>query len=374
MARFFVAVLAALLTWLSVEGVWSVAHGRRPVPSLAAAGAASLATLRSGGAPAPDEGAAPILTDPGEIEAVLPALRAAHVVLGNSPYRKLASEEARFTTGDPKLGTLRLKPDLAAESGFLRTTLFAPLDPPSYTVRRNEPLPAALQRFLARYAFAPRVFTTDAFGERTTLPPSSAGETVLVAGDSVAFGQMLGDDEHLASQLQVRLPRLRFVNLGIPGGSEVESVAVLEEALDRTPRVGAVVYVHFDNDYALGQTPETIVARLSELGKRHAVLRIVFVAHHYVEQTMPEIFRSEPEAYRAGRRRTRELLERATAAGFFVIDTTPIFEEARDEAGSLLAGAALYLDHAHLSREGTRRLAERVAAGLSQTTETGVAR
>jgi len=359
------AVLAVLATWLLVEGALSVVHGRKPVPSLALRAADLVATLRGGAGGGDESGdAPPLLERRAALDALLPELEHAHVVLGNSPYRKLASEAARFTTGDAKAGTLRLKPDLDAETAFLRTTLFAPLDPLNYTVRRDEALPSRLGGFLARYAFAPRTLTTDAFGARTTLPPSEADTTVLVAGDSVAFGQMLGDDEHLASQLQARVPGHRFVNLGIPGGSELETLAALEEAVARTPRIAALVYVHFDNDYVLDQTPATIVDRLAGFVRQHALPRVVFVAHHYVYQTMPEIFRSDAASLGEGRARTRELLARAAAAGFRVIDTTPLVEAARQEAGSLLAGAALYLDHAHLSREGTRRLAALVAPEL----------
>jgi len=365
MMRLGLALFVTLATWLLVEGAWSVAHGRRPVPSLAARAADVIATLRGDGADVEDDAGPPLLRRRAELDELLPELERAHIVLGNSPYRKLASEEARFTTGDAKQGSLRLKPDLRAETAFLHTTLFEPLDPLNYTVRRDEVLPTRLDRFLARYAFAPRSFSTDAFGARTTLPASHADTTVLVAGDSVAFGQMLGDDEHLASQLQVLVPRHRFVCLGIPGGSQVESLAALEEAAARTPRVAGLVYVHFDNDYVLEQTPATIVDRLAAFAERHALARVVFVAHHYVEQTLPEIFRSDPESFEAGRVRSRELLARAAAAGFRVIDTTPLVAEAREEAGSLLAGAALYLDHAHLSREGTRRLAALVAPALA---------
>lgn len=364
MTRLALALFVSLATWLLVEGAWSVAHGRRPVPSLAARAADVVATLRGDGAEIADETGPPLLRSRAELDALLPDLERAHVVLGNSPYRKLASEDARFTTGDAKQGTLRLKPDLRAETAFLHTTLFEPLDPLNYTVRRDETLPTRLDRFFARYAFAPRTFSTNAFGERTTLPPSQADTAVLVAGDSVAFGQMLGDDEHLASQLQARVPGHRFVSLGIPGGSQLESLAALEEAVARTPRVAALVYVHFDNDYALDQTPATVVDRLADFAARHALPRVVFVAHHYVDQTMPEIFRSDAASFAEGRTRTQELLARAAAAGFHVIDTTPLVAAARDEAGSLLAGAALYLDHAHLSREGTRRLAALVAPAL----------
>jgi len=364
MTRLALALFVSLATWLLVEGAWSVAHGRRPVPSLSARAADVVATLRGDGAEIADETAPPLLRSRAELDALLPELERAHVVLGNSPYRKLASEDARFTTGDAKQGTLRLKPDLRAETAFLHTTLFEPLDPLNYTVRRDETLPTRLDRFFARYAFAPRTFSTNAFGERTTLPPSQADTAVLVAGDSVAFGQMLADDEHLASQLQARVPGHRFVSLGIPGGSQLESLAALEEAVARTPRVAALVYVHFDNDYVLDQTPATVVDRLADFAARHALQRVVFVAHHYVDQTMPEIFRSDAASFAEGRTRTQELLARAAAAGFHVIDTTPLVAAARDEAGSLLAGAALYLDHAHLSREGTRRLAALVAPAL----------
>lgn len=360
------AIAAVLATWLLVEGALSVVHGRRPVPSLALRAMDLVATLSSDGSAADAGGGEPpLLERRSALDALLPELEQAHVVLGNSPYRKLASADARFTTGDAETGTLRLKPDLDAETAFLRTTLFEPFDPLSYTVRRRNQQSARLDGFLARYAFAPRTLTTDAFGARTTLPRSDAATSVLVAGDSVAFGQMLGDDEHLASQLQVRLPAQRFANLGIPGGSELETLRALEEAVARTPRVAALVYVHFDNDYVLGQTPATIVDRLAEFARRHALPRVIFVAHHYVYQTMPETFRSDAARLREGRTRTRELLARAAAAGFGVIDTTRIVEEARQEAGSLFAGAALYVDHAHLSREGTRRLAVLVAAALN---------
>jgi hypothetical protein len=56
------------------------------------------------------------------------------------------------------------------------------------------------------------------------------------------------------------------------------------------------------------------------------------------------------------------VLARARERGFEVVDTVDLVEAYRRDAGSLVAGMALYVDHGHFSREGMRRLAEAIPA------------
>ena len=194
--------------------------------------------------------------------------------------------------------------------------------------------------------------------------PSTAEPVILIAGDSVAFGAHLGDHEHLASQLQRLLPDYQFVAVGIPGGGPYDAFQAMEEAATRYgPRIRGLVYVNCENDFELDD-PLSIAADLASWIERHQLRHRILVLNRYVYRTMPEIFRGSLSSFLEMRANSATLATAARKAGFSTIDFGAIVESYRRQHGSLLAGAALYIDQVHFSAEGTRLVAERVRTEL----------
>ncbi|MCC6355454.1 MAG: SGNH/GDSL hydrolase family protein [Verrucomicrobiae bacterium] len=303
------------------------------------------------------------LVDEADVAALLPALKAGGVVLGSTTFDELATPEARVTRDDPALG-LCLKPDLDIRCGFLRSMCFSPLDPVTFSIRADdEPkLAAGADAFLRRYAFCPTSFRTDSRGDRVTLPNIERPDIVAVVGDSVAFGVMVGDDQTLASCLQRRDPSARYMNLGVPGSDAEGNLKRLGACLrEFGDRVKGVVYVHCENDLgdlAPGWKPRDIADRLADMLDQSAIGYRVFVYQAYVYRTMPEILRNKVDASYFHAR--REIVDCARARGFAVVDLSDIVREHQEREGSLLAGFAIYVDHCHLSVQGTERVAAKI--------------
>src|SRR5262249_33386146 len=76
----------------------------------------------------------------------------------------------------------------------------------------------------------------------------------VIIGDSVAFGQGVGEGETLSQQLQSRLSSkldspVEVVNLGVPGYDTCQELwAFKERALPLHPKAGILVYVDNDTD------------------------------------------------------------------------------------------------------------------------------
>ena len=92
----------------------------------------------------------------------------------------------------------------------LRTSLFDRLDPVNAFWDPGKTLSPKVRDFISRYGVREVAVTTDAWGERRTLPESHAERTVIVVGDSITFGVLVDDSETLASQLQSRDPQHRY--------------------------------------------------------------------------------------------------------------------------------------------------------------------
>lgn len=83
---------------------------------------------------------------------------------------------------------------------------------------------------------------------------------------------------------------------------------------------------------------------------------------------MPEILRNKIDANYFHAR--REIGDAARARGFTVVDLSDIVTEHQEREGSLLAGFAMYVDHCHLSVQGTERVAAKIPAPQTRLTPT----
>jgi lysophospholipase L1-like esterase len=363
-------VFGALVLYLSIEGLHALAGGRKPSPAL-------FVQLRERlrERPLSPEQAGPalaqVLTDRAELEALFDDFRAARISLGNTPYLELATDEARFTVlGED--GILRNKPNVTLWSAQLRTRLFHSYDPVVLNrLGGGDDLPPRVRALVTRYGFRETLATTDANGDRTTLPRSDAHPVVLVIGDSLAFGTGLDDDETLASVLQRRFPSARVVNASVPSGATRDNLARLRERLEEFgDRVVALVYFFCENDIDRGVPGSSVLAPVNELTERHGVKARTLVYGQFLYRTAPEIVRATTERFEqvsdeellAKMVFRREMEDSARELGFHVVDTWEIVQRYREQELSLFAGMALYVDHTHWSPRGTRLIADAVAA------------
>jgi hypothetical protein len=357
------AVGVAVVVYLLGEGLFAISQGDQLHRSLTHR-LADLVGLIGGPAP---RYLRPVLTDPDEVEALLDEMREHGVGLGNSPYAELQTEAASISREVD--GCPQGRPDISKTVTSLRTPLFEAFNPITIFYDSDRVLPERLQQFVDDYAFRPTVYSTDEFGQRRTFPEVDAHDMVFVAGDSVAVGALVDDDETLASALQRRDPDRRYVNLGHGGAEAAEIRCNLERAAARHPdRARELVYVYcendFDEDESMG-TPESVIAWLRQ-----------FVAEQGFERTTvvyaPYIFNVVPEFTRIGGTRRERFADHADekgrltalveAAGFDWIDFGEIALSEVDAHGSSFGALALYVDVVHHSPLGIERLADALHA------------
>jgi len=198
-------VLIAALTLALLEGIYSLAKTKKPHLSVTYQ-ALTLLDLAGGNAGGVDGAYAEYFADPATLSAMIPMMRDSGVGLGNTPFADTMTEEAAVNTADG--ACTGLKPNLTKTAFFLRTSAFNPFDPPTVFHDVDAQLDPALQDFLDRYGKRRTSLTTNAAGERVTLPSVDSPRKVIVAGDSIAFGAMVSDDETIASQMQYHTQRL----------------------------------------------------------------------------------------------------------------------------------------------------------------------
>lgn len=98
------------------------------------------------------------------------------------------------------------------------------------------------------------VMSTDRNGWRITYPrgwrPAALVPTVVLAGDSFAYGIGVNDEETVAWILARETP-YKIVNLGVLGYGTDQELVKLEEFLEANPkeRLGAIIVLVFDNDF-----------------------------------------------------------------------------------------------------------------------------
>ena len=84
----------------------------------------------------------------------------------------------------------------------MRSNEYRVLGPPTLFFNDDAPLSDNIKAFLADFGLRKSALHTNAFGERVTVPTVDSARKVLVAGDFIAFGLNIGDQDTLASQLQ----------------------------------------------------------------------------------------------------------------------------------------------------------------------------
>ncbi len=362
-----IVLVATVIPWLVAEGIHIVIKGSQAETSLANSLLASMTRKAPPAEADPRDPASQMIVRVSDIEALLPAMKANGVGLGNSPFSELKTEEASVNT--EKGECLEQKPGIRKKVSYLRTNLFNPFDQMSFFVDADRTLPPELQAFLDRYAFRVVGHTTNEFGERTTLPKVDAARIVLVAGDSVANGLAIDDSETLSSQLQAADGARRYVNLGVARAKASDITCALDRAASRYKgNIDEVIYVLCENDFEQGgnySDPAELVNWLEDFQKREGVRRVVVVVQPLIYNTVPEVTRLRGHSHFGWpdflEQRTKTI-ELARAKGFGALDFVDVTAAERLRGKTQFAPLALYVDHAHWSPVGVSRVVDALAA------------
>ena len=364
-ANWTLAVLVCVVIYLMGEGVLAIHHWERSHRSLTYQAAQMIDEISGSAQP---RFFRPVLTDPGEIEAMLDDMAAAGVGLGNSHYEELRTTTA--STGRRVDGCPQNRPNIEKTFTYLRTPLFEMFNPVVMFYDSDRDLSDRLRRFVARYGVRPTTFTSDEFGQRSTLPFVDRHDIVFVAGDSVAAGAMIDDDETLASVLQRRDPHRRYVNLGRGGAEAAEIRCNLELAAERyRGRVQELIYVYcendFDDDESMG-TSEAVMTWLRQFVREEDIDRTTVVYAPYIFNVVPELTRvpgERGERFKDHAEEKARLADLVRDAGFTWVDFGELALAEADARGTPFAALGLYLDVVHHSPLGVERLADALDAG-----------
>ena len=357
--------LAIFVPYLVAEGIYALSHGAQAETSLAYATLSRVFWAQRPGPEDPRDANSRVIVEPAQIESLLGLMKENAVGLGNSPFKVLKTDEAAIN--EEKDGCLWQKPNQRKVMSYLRSYLFNPFDQLTYFHDVDRKMPPELAEFFARYGFREIHHTTNADGERITVPAVDSPDKVMVAGDSVANGVMLDDMETLSSQLQAHDGSRQYVNLGVARAAAADTVCNLGRAAKRYPKqIREVLYVFCENDFdpsAPYGKPEELVAWLAEFRRRAGIDRITLLYVPYIYNSVPEVTRVRGHShfsFPTYADEKRRLLDRSAAEQFRIVDFLAVAEEESARVGSQFAPLALYVDHTHLSRIGVERVLPRI--------------
>ncbi|MGI9589852.1 MAG: hypothetical protein ACR2P8_00685, partial [Myxococcota bacterium] len=348
-----VVLVGAVVAFFTLEGIYAVVENEAKL-SLTRR---FLYQLRERGAEA--GGLDRFIRQESELEDRLELFKRNRVVLGNTPFDELATEEARTVERHPGGGT-RFRPNLTVRSGYLRSRIYDALDPITFNqaLREGEPPDPELEAFLARHALGVVTWTTDGDGFRTTLPAVAVEPVLAFVGSSPCFGAFLADDETLASVLQRRNPTVRFVNACITWTKVGEHAAMLEGLIAQYgDRLVGVVYTLNERNFKRLDRALAGIDRMAELLDEVGADYRALVYFHSIYETLPDLFRSHRRLGESFGNRL-EILARARERCFTTVDTFELVDRYRQQRVSSFAGVELYVDHGHFSGEGNRLVAD----------------
>jgi hypothetical protein len=362
LALFALSAVSILVTYLLFEGGVAVWRGDVPGTSI---GYRTVALIRGDswrqGIEDDGEPNAVALADVHEIEVLLEALAADAVGLGNTPYKQLKTDASTMYYYDR--GCKHQKPNVRKLHMQLVTRLFDPLDPVVAFWDEGRELRPEVAAFLGRYGFQRKRHSFNNKGDRTTLPLVRSDRLVLIAGDSVANGILLDDDETISSQLQTKDRTRQYINAGIPGSGAREIICNAEKAAENyAGAIEELIYVYCENDFSAGKpygTPKEVIQWMETFVARKGIGKVTVVYTPFIYNILPQLTRFENYRgysipHHASEKRRLEAA--VAAAGYRFIDYTDIALAENRAAGSMFAALALFVDHAHYSRAGTNRL------------------
>jgi len=297
------------------------------------------------------------------LEPLIPRLMALDAGLGNSPFGELETPASAVNQRDGDC--LVQKPNLRKTMTYLRTNIFNPFDPPALFYDSDRTLGEEVEALVRDYGTRSVSFTTNSYGERTTLPHVASDRVVLVAGDSVANGTLVDDSETLSSQMQARDPSRRHVNLGVGNADPADIMCALKKAVSRYGSyIDALIYVYCENDFIPTQPygdPDAVVDWLESFTETAGIDDVTVVYAPYIYNVVPQLTRfrgyhgEHAETFFAEQAR---LQQRVRQAGFRYLDIGDVVLQEIARRKTQFAAFSLFIDHVHLSPYGIDQVAE----------------
>ncbi|MEE2982307.1 MAG: hypothetical protein VX929_03295 [Pseudomonadota bacterium] len=288
------------------------------------------------------------------LEPLIPRLMALDAGLGNSPFGELETPASAVNQrdGDCLVQKLNLRKTMT----YLRTNIFNPFDPPALFYDSDRTLGEEVEALVRDYGTRSVSFTTNSYGERTTLPHVASDRVVLIAGDSVANGTLVDDSETLSSQMQARDPSRRHVNLGVGNADPADIMCALKKAVSRYGSyIDALIYVYCENDFIPTQPygdPDAVVDWLESFTETAGIDDVTVVYAPYIYNVVPQFTRfrgyhgEHAETFFAEQARLRQ---RVRQAGFRYLDIGDVALQEIARRKTQFAAFSLFIDHVHLS-------------------------
>ena len=359
-----ISVLLSILTLAAFEGVYSLVKWRKTHRSVTYQLSALAGLTRD---PRGDPAAyKPYFSNSRDLADLVPIINEEGIGMGNTPYdvRNNTSSIKTLENGCPVL-----KPNLRMTAFFLHSSAFGPFDAPTVFYPADKKLDPRLDDFFRRYGAPHTTLSTNGQGERITEPDVAADRVVLVSGDSVAFGAMIDDNASIASQMQARDNKHRYVNLGVPGTTAEQIRCRLEAATQRyKDRIDELIYVYCENDFQPEipyGTPKEVVESLKSIAAREKIGKVTVVFSPLVYMTAPELTRIDGSEWSPSLRREKERAELkglVEAAGFRWVDVGMLARAEEEIQKNRLAPLSFYVDTTHLSPFATGKLVDHLVS------------
>lgn len=314
-----------------------------------------------------------IATDESELKSLVPKMIEANVGLINSPYPETQTERSQLTRRDGECESPRANLDEIAF--FLRSNLFEPLAPIAVHHAREAILPPEMVKFFQDYGRGAHKLSTNAAGERVTVPYLEGPRKILVAGDSAAFSPMLDDSATLASRLQAKDSTRQYVNVGVPGASSEQALCNLTKAASRYQgQVEEIVYFYSEDDFADDQrfgTPEPVITAIKSLVQNGAATKVTVIYVPSLYNIVPELtrYRGYAGEHVPNPQMRREQLKKSVAdVGFVWLDMGDIALERSRSQSNAFSVFDSFADPRSPSAQGINNLVEKFTLPIQPET------
>lgn len=302
---------------------------------------------------------------------VLAELTAANAVIGNAGNpTKRDLHDTFLVRPDPQLGHA-LRPGVTVYATTLRSRNAFDLMPPVlYTDCPVSELPAATRAYVAEHGRLTCTYTTDEAGFRNTSPLVRSSRTILLVGDSVAFGTGVSDEYTVASALQRMVgSQYRVLNAAVGAYTGRQAVAMARKLSDSS-RFDALVYVACQNDFMHAEDwdeeAEHVIGELAELTERFHD-NVFVVMHTFMPYNLRDVFLekgwSEEVIGRTSSLR-RTVASSSRRQGMEFLDWSDLVASFSAAQQSVFAGFGLYVDTCHLSPTGNALMATELHTAL----------
>ena len=306
------------------------------------------------------------LASKADIEQLIPKMLSAGVGMGNVPYTELATGRAAINEIVPE-GCRASRANVAKFMTYIRTDAYNLFDPPSLFYDRSATLDAELQHFIDTYGMPKAEFTGNDKNQRVTLPTVEVPDKVLVAGDSVAAGAMIGDSETISSQLQQQDQGHQYINLGVSGATAGDTICRLGAAAKKYHgHINRLIYVYTENDFdkslPFGR-PGEVVSWLKNYAAAENIQQVTIVFAPYIYNIIPNLTRfkgSKGSVHPYYAEEREELKNLTLSAGFNYLSIADVAAKETKARHTDFAAFALFVDHAHLSPYGVAKLVEQL--------------